>query len=122
MATNDKPTTTVASASNIDPKLTPEQELIQAEIEAGKAIIAAQNRLAAARAKLTPNPSANIEADTGYGAKKWAGHTILQCHYCPLDVPANEEQRMMDHVAASHPNFNPDKPLYDNLGNAVESD
>lgn len=96
-----------------------EQAVIKAEIEAGKAILAANRKLQKARDALAD--SLNNEEDQeskGYGIKIWAGATILQCLYCPLDVPGNEEDRMIAHMDATHPSPR-GNPTYDNLGNAL---
>lgn len=128
MADDTKPTTTSATSvtsviSEPEPKPGPEptpdeleKAVIQAEIEAGKTILAANNKVARAKAALAK--ATDIDTGSGYGVKTWAGVSILQCFYCPLDVPANEEDRMIEHMT-SHPEPR-GEVKYDNLGNALD--
>lgn len=118
-------TSTTATASKAEVKVDDkepedlEQAVIKAEIEAGQAILAANKKLQKARDALADSLNNEEDQDNkGYGVKIWAGATILQCLYCPLDVPSNEEDRMIAHMDATHPAPR-GNPTHDNLGNAL---
>lgn len=96
-----------------------ERALIEEELRHGQAVMKSKERLQKAQEKVNSALTEGQEGD-GFAPKVWAGHVILQCLRCPLDVPADERDRMVAHQNATHPVATRGPETYDNLGNALE--
>lgn len=105
------------------------EELIAAEIAAGKAQASANEKVDKAREKLADARATAVGAGKesewpGYWHKTWAGHDVLQCGYCSWDVITsslfNYQERMKEHLAAAHPNWEQLVIVYDNTGTFIE--
>lgn len=99
-----------------------DRELVEAEMKRGQALMKIDADFAKVADKVNAAKAEVLGERLGteaYGTKVWGGNiVILQCLYCPLDVPANEEDRMLAHIEASHPAPR-GAPTYDNLGNFI---
>lgn len=102
-----------------------EQELGQTQVKAQSNLQKALDGLEKARAKAS---GADPDAETfpGFHHKTWGTHDALQCAYCPWDVITssmfNYVDRMKEHLAAAHPNWQQLPVRYDQAGNFLEGE
>lgn len=102
-----------------------EQTAGQAQVRANEALDKARDNYEKVRAKAA-GADPDAEVFPGFHHKTWAGHDCLQCAYCSWDVVTssmyNYVERMAEHLAAAHPNWQQLRVVFDAQGNFMEGE